>query len=211
MWPVRIREHECGLLFHDGRFVRALACGTHWVWRPWRTRVVKITRLEPHVSYWAAELLLQDECWREQLEVVELGPSQRALIWIGDRLACVIGEGRHVFWSSPTLRIEKHDAAELWLKHPRQQEIIRHAAQTTLFSVINVAADEQLEVFENDMPVETLGPGVHVLWQGAGTVRWKVVPAGEISVGKAVSKRVEPESELPPVQVEASTGTPQSV
>jgi hypothetical protein len=126
------------------------------------------------------DILLQDASLRSRLEVVELKGSQRALVWKDGRLACVVGGGRHAFWKRPAaLEIELRDVSEMPIMHPRMAQIIRHADACTLFSVVNVAADEELLLFRDGVLIERLGPGPHVFWQSDGFVRWKVAARSE--------------------------------
>lgn len=195
MWRVRIHEHECGLLFSKDRFVRWLPPGSHRLWRPWRDRIEKVNRLEPHFRHPRLDVLLQDASLRRRLEVLDLEGSQRAMIWKDGRLACVVGAGRHAFWKGPgALQIELRDAGEGRLEHPRLTEVIRHADACTLFSVVNVAADEELLLLREGVLVEKLGPGPHVFWQGGGSLQWKIAARFE---GNAVERPQVARIELP--------------
>jgi hypothetical protein len=176
VWKVHVHEHECGLLFRKGHEVRWLPPGTHRIWRPWRARVEKLNRLETRLEHPRLDELLRCAELRAHLQVVELAETQRALVWVGERLACVVGPGRHAFWVVPRpLRVEVRDASEIVLKHPRLDAVVRHADRCTLFSVVNVGEDEQLLLSRNGAAFETLGPGAHVLWQTPEPIRWKIV------------------------------------
>lgn len=181
MLKVCIKEHECGLLFINGRYARCLPPGSHRIWRPWRDRIEKINRLEPCFRHPKLDVLLRDEALRDQLELVDLRSSQRALVWHRGRLAFVAGPGRHAFWAEPEgLIVEVHDVSEVQLVHPRLEEVVRQAAASCLFSVVNVAQHERLAVLRDEIEIELLGPGAHVFWQGAAEVRWRIIKADSI-------------------------------
>ena len=64
------------------------------------------------------DVLLTNGVLRDQLHVVDLNDTQRALVWKDDRLAHILGPGRHAFWKTPyAVRIDESPAppfAVLW-------------------------------------------------------------------------------------------------
>jgi hypothetical protein len=180
MRNVHIRQYEYGLLFRDGGYRALLEPGNFRIWRPWRTRIEVVNRLETRFSHPSLDAMLRDEIVRTRLKVVDLKENQRALVWKGDHLGYVVGPGRHAFWRFPyPLTVEVRDVREAHLRHPRLEAIIRHADACTLFGVVNVGRNEQLLLFRDGRLIETLGEGAHAFWQGAGNIQWKIIRKNE--------------------------------
>src|SRR3954469_21236927 len=122
-----IRQYERGLLFRKGDFVRPLAPGTYRIpiWRIGKDRIEVADTLKTRFEHPLLEVLLRDERLREQLTIVDLTDTQRALVWKDGRLFAIVGPGRHAFWKVPALiEVEVYDIAQFRFTHPKLQEIL---------------------------------------------------------------------------------------
>jgi regulator of protease activity HflC (stomatin/prohibitin superfamily) len=102
---VRIRQHERGLWFRHGDFRRLLEPGAHRFWCPlWscrRDRVEVASTLATRFEHPLLDVMLAHTHVRDSLHVVDLTDVERALVWKDERLAYVLGPGRHAFWKTP--------------------------------------------------------------------------------------------------------------
>jgi len=104
MTKIRIKKHERGLWFRHGDFRRVLGPGAHRFWsRLWsnKDRVDVFDTMKTKVEHPMLDLLLQHDHVRDALHVVDLTDVERALVWRDDRLAYVLGPGRHALWKEP--------------------------------------------------------------------------------------------------------------
>ncbi|MCA8959528.1 MAG: slipin family protein, partial [Planctomycetes bacterium] len=181
---VNVRQHERGLWFRDGDFVRVVEPGRYRVWqRPLTRRVHAIEvfdLLEPRFEHPLLRSLVEQPALREALTIVELGDDERAFVSIDGRLESILGPGLHAFWRGPRrIEIERHSVDELRLAHPRLDTILRLPSSASYLDGVEVSRHEVVLVFRNGELVETAGPGRHVFWRGRGTIAWKSIDLRE--------------------------------
>jgi len=180
---VRIRKYERGLLFRNGDFVRVLMPGTHYasgLASLWQTQIETVNMLDTWFRHPLLDVLLANESMQAAVQIVDLNDSQRALVWKDDRLAHIVGPGRHAFWREPfTLNIETFDVGELRLRHDRIETIRQHREAPAWLKTMHVGAGEQALFFRNDELIDTLDQGRHVFWKGAGDLVCKAVDRRE--------------------------------
>jgi regulator of protease activity HflC (stomatin/prohibitin superfamily) len=181
---VRVRKHERGLWFRHGDFAGLLLPGERrfWsrLWSPTRDTVEVFNTLETLVRHPLIETLVRDPALQAEAPPVELGDSQRAIVWRDNRLAFLLGPGRYALWKEPfALSVEVFDAGAFRFDHPRLEAILVHPEVVRFFEVVNVEAHETALLYRNGELVERLARGRHVFWKGAGRVNWKLVDLRE--------------------------------
>lgn len=182
---IRIRKHERGLRFAYGDFKRLLGPGTYrlkrWPWNIKADTVEVIDTLRTKFEHALLDVLITDEQVKAALLVVDLNDNERVLVWKDERLAYIVGPGRHAFWRTPyTLRVETFDVNDVRFEHPRAEAIRRHADAAKWLQGVTVDAHEQVMLFRNGELIETLGQGTHLFWQHAGVITWKAVDRREL-------------------------------
>lgn len=180
---IRIRQHERGLQFRHGDFRRLLEPGAYWLWTGVAGRKARVEVVDTLVTRFQHALLdafVAQPAVQDALRIVDLNDAERALVWKDDRLAWILGPGRHAFWREPyRLDVEIFDIKALRFEHPRLEAILAHADAPRFFEGVQVEAHEQVLLFVNGRPAGTLGEGRHVFWKGAGRIHWKNVDRRE--------------------------------
>ncbi len=180
---IRIRKFERGLWFRHGDFRGLLGSGAHRFWsRLWsmRDKVEIVSTLNTKFEHPLLDVMIADDDVRDALMIVDLNDNERALLWKDDRLAYVLGPGRHAFWRSPaSLSVETYDINDFRLEHPRLETICAKSGGSQWLTGVEVPAHETVLLFRDGKLVETLGEGSHVFWKGAGKVTWKAVDRRE--------------------------------
>lgn len=181
---VRIRKHERGLLMSYGDFVRPLGPGVYWFPRgliqPASRRVEKISVLEPRFTHPLFSVLLQNEAMREQLEIVELGAEQRALVWRDGCLENILGPGRYAYWKSPyRIEVETFNIASVKFEHPRLEAIVSHPQASMWLETAMVEPTETALLFVKGALVGRLKEGRHAFWKYAGQVKVRSIDSRE--------------------------------
>ncbi len=181
---IRIRRFERGLWFRHGDFRGLLAPGVHRFWsRLWsltRDVVEIVSTLSTKLEHPLLDLMIEDDNVRDALMIVDLNDHERALVWKDDRLAYILGPGRHAFWRSPAaLSVETYDINDFRLEHPRLETICAKSGGSQWLTGVEVSAHETVLLFRDGKLVDTLGEGSHVFWKGAGKATWKAVDRRE--------------------------------
>lgn len=183
-FTVRIRQHERGLRFRHGDFVGLLQPGVHRLWSRLRgsrrDAVELVSTLNTRFEHSLLDVLVQHDSVRRELEIVSLTQSQRALVWADGRLLSILGPGRYAFWKSPlAIQVQVYDVSAVRLVHELVDAVIAHKDAPRWLDGVDVGADETALLFHNGVLTEALGPGRHVYWKGASTIRWKAVDLRE--------------------------------
>jgi regulator of protease activity HflC (stomatin/prohibitin superfamily) len=177
-----IKQFERGLLFRDGDFVRPLRPGTYRipVWRWGTDRIEIVSTLKTRFEHPLLDVLVNDDRLREQLAVVDLTDTQRALVWKDGRLLTIAGPGRHAFWKSPAaIALEVYDVSSFTLEHPKLQAILAHPDAVKWLDGVQVEAEQDVLLYRDGVLIDRLGEGLHVFWKGTGKIRWKAVDRRE--------------------------------
>jgi len=181
---VRIRQHERGLLFRYGDFVRLLAPGKYRFWQRLisakRAEVQVVDTLATRFEHPMLEMLLQHQEVYAALEVVESSDTQRAIVWKDNRVLCVLGPGRFAFWKRQGMvRVEQYDVESFRFEHRNLQAIIQAPDATRWLDGVKVDSGEVVLLFRDGVLIDRLGEGLHVFWKGTGQVTWKTVSLRE--------------------------------
>ena len=180
----RIRQHERGLLFRYGDFVRLLPPGEHWFWErlinAQRAEVQVVNTLSTRFEHPMLEVLLTNAELRESLEIVENSDTQRAVVWKDQRVLCVLGPGRFAFWKNPAkIQIAQYDVESFRFEHRKLQAILQAPDAARWLDGVKVDAGETVLLFRDGVLIDRLGEGLHVFWKGTGQVTWKTVSLRE--------------------------------
>src|SRR5688572_18171830 len=117
---IRIKQHERGLWFRHGDFQRVLPPGAHRFWSARANKVEIVDTMKTKFEHPMLDVLLQRDHVRDALHVVDLTDVERALVWKDDRLAYIVGPGRHAFWKTPyRLYVEAFNVSAFRFEHPR--------------------------------------------------------------------------------------------
>ena len=176
---VRIRQHERGLLYRGGDFVRLLAPGRHWM-LGWllgrRTSIEAVSTLTPRFENVLLDVLLEHAAVRDALKVVDLREEQRAIVWKDGRLLSILGPGRYAYWrTTATIEVEVFSVRDFWLRHAQIEAIAAHADARKWIDGVDVVAGEEVLLYVDGRLVERLREGRYFYWKGCGRVLWQSV------------------------------------
>lgn len=180
----RIRQHERGLLFRYGDFVRVLQPGTYRLWsrliNPARAEVQIHNATQVRVEHPMLEVLLANGSFRDAVDVVENGDTQRTVVFKDGRAMCILGPGKYAFWKTQAaLRFEQYEMTSFRFEHPRLQSILQTPGAAQWLDGVKVDAGEQVLLFRDGVLIDRLGEGLYVYWKGTGQVTWKQVTLRE--------------------------------
>ena len=179
---IYIKQYERGLMFREGDFIRPLEPGTYRIpfWRLVRDRIEVVSTLKTKFEHALLDVLIADAKLREQLVVLDLTDTQRALIWKDGRLFAIVGPGRHAFWTMPaSIAVETYDIGEFRFAHPKLAAILQHPDALKWLDGVQVEQTEDVLLYRDGVLIDRLGEGLHVFWKGTGKVRWKTADRRE--------------------------------
>ena len=172
-----IKNHERGLLFIKGDFSRLLPAGDHRIWDFFNhARVDVVSTLETYFKHAAIDTFITRPELAAELEVLSLKDTQRALVWRDERLAFILGPGRHALWKTPyAIRTETFDISTLRFEHAQLATILQHPEATRYLDGVQVTDHETVLLYRDGILIDKLREGLHVYWKGTGKVAWKAV------------------------------------
>lgn len=184
MIRTRIRQHERGLLFKHGDFVRLLKPGLHWfpsrLISRRRAEVQTVDTLAAKFEHKLLDVLLAHGDVRDAVKVVDLKDDERALIWKDGRLAAIVGPGRHAFWRTPCqIDVEVFSVREPRLQHPRLNAVIEFAGAARWAELVRIEPHEQGLLIRDGELAGVLRPGIYVFWKQAGKIAVRTIDLRE--------------------------------
>ena len=179
----KIRQHERGLWFRDGDFVRLLTPGKHWNLRAlWfsNDELQKVDTLKTRFEHPLLDVLIGNAPLREELEIVDLADNDRAIVWKDDRVLAIVGPGRHTYWKRPAkIAVETFAIDGVRFTHAKLNAILAHADATKWLDGVMVNDHEDVLLYRDGVLIERLGAGLHVFWKGTGKITWKAIDRRE--------------------------------
>ena len=165
----RIRSYEMGLLFRDGEFRRLLGEGTHWFYDPLnKVRVDIVSQREPALVHDKLDLIVKSGALAKRTVVLDLKDHERALVWIDDRFAQILGPGRYAYWTGQKkVRHEVIDARSVRFEHEQRKVILGSPLAQRMLDICTVQRDAVGVLYVDGRYVETLPPGEYAFWKGA--------------------------------------------
>src|SRR5690349_5780388 len=178
---IHIKKHERGLLFRRGDFVRLLRPGTYRFWDLLgRTKVAVVSTLETNFKHPLLDVLLLEPSVQDELLVLDLADGERAIVWKDERLAYVLGTGRHALWlASGKLRVERFDISQFRFEHPKLSLILQNGEALKFLEGVMVDANQEVLLYRDGVLIGRLSEGLHVFWKGTGKVAWKTIDRRE--------------------------------
>ena len=184
-FKTHITQHQRGLWFRKGDFLRVLGPGTHYNWRvlwnPFGHRVEVIDTLKPRFEHPLLDVLLTNDALRRELTVIDLADGERAIVWKDGRLLSILGPGRYAYWKTAQHVID----VEVWsidtfrFAHRKLQAVLAAPDALKWFEGVMVGDNEDVLLYRDGVLIDRLEPGLHVFWKGTGKITWKTVDRRE--------------------------------
>lgn len=178
---VKIRTHERGLLFEDREFRRVLGPGRHWlIGAPWRFRVDVVSVRDVWLKHAELDVIVRSGALGAEAIVLDLTDTQRALVWVDDRFAAIVGGGVHALWTVVRrIDVEVIDARAVRFAHEKLAVILETPGATEFLEAVTIEAGRVGLFFRDGRLEATLDPGTHAFWKGLGRVRVQPVDRRE--------------------------------
>jgi len=180
----QIAKHERGLCYRNKDFEALLGPGTHripfWSFLTNRKSVQIVNTLITKFEHPLLDIIVRDERVRDELMVLDLGDTERALVWKNDRLTYVLGPGRHAFWRAPAdITVEQYDVSEFRLEHRRLETVLAHAEARKHLLTVDVEPHQTALLLRDGQIVATLTEGRYAYWRAAGRLDVRTIDRRE--------------------------------
>jgi len=170
---VRVRSYEKAFLFRNNEFKKILGTGWYWFADPMGfTRVDVVSRRDPWFSHEFLDLIVDSGALDGYAQVIELSDHQRALVWIENRFAKVLGPGLYALWKGPKeTKVEIVEAAGVRFEHKEMNAILESELIGQELTVFQVDEGNKGIYFLDGVLKEVLPPGRHIFWRRMGHVK----------------------------------------
>ncbi len=167
---IHIKPTECGLVFKHGALMRVLGPGSHLNPLFPKLRGIEIDVIDTLACKFEhkwLDMLIRELALKPMLHVLDLGDSERAVVFKDKRARWILGPGRHAFWKEPyTITTETFNVDENpRLEHPALDAILKLPEAQTLLQGIDVSPHEEVILYRNAIKIAQVRQGRYVMWR----------------------------------------------
>jgi regulator of protease activity HflC (stomatin/prohibitin superfamily) len=164
MKRVNVNAYQVALLFKRGVYQRMLKEGSYWLWPGEKVMVYDVTK--QFVAPVELNILLQDEAFANELQVIEVKDNEIVLVYVNNLLSQVLTAGRYTYWRS----VVKYDFIKADIS---KIEITENISRATLSNKLvapyvrsyTVESYEKALLFVDGKYVQQLESGVYFWWK----------------------------------------------
>jgi len=159
-----VKENERGLVFKNGKFIKAVTAGKYRFWGDVQVEVLRIDQMIQS-KLASLEVLLADRTLAESAEVIDIADWQLALHFVDGKFCDVLRQGKYAFWNI----YSRHTFMLVDITSPE----VAGDVPAYLFARIPSAFYQKFEVAEyqqgrllfNQKFVRILAPGTYYFWK----------------------------------------------
>lgn len=178
---IKIGKHERGLRFVDREFRDVLQPGTYWLrdlCNKINVRTVSVR--DPWLTHPELDVMAKSGQLGDDVRVIDLRDSERALVWIDGRFDRVIGPGLHGLWTVfRDISVEVFDARDVRFEHASMPVILKSPDAGQWLNKHEVPGGHVGLYFYDGEFRARLDAGVHAFWANTGKVRIEQVDMRE--------------------------------
>lgn len=178
---IRIGAHERGLVMRDGALVEILEPGRHWRFAlSGRLRIDRVSVRVPLLTHPDIDVIVKSGLLEDMAEILDLGDTERALVWIDGRLSAIFGHGVRVLWTLfHEIRVEVLDARSLRLERPDLATVLRVPGAEEHLMQVDIDAEQNGLLYRDGRLEARLEPGTYALWRNVGRIRVETIDLRE--------------------------------
>lgn len=171
---VELSRHERAAIALDGTISALLGPGLAVAWNVLHdVEVTLFDTRKPWITVPQEDLLalVRSGLLDGQVEVIDLGQQERAIVSIDGRYDTVLGPGLSVAWTVfHQVKVVRFDARELWLDRPDLAAVLVTRGAAVQLSKVEVAPGWTALVFRDGEMVRRLAPGTYAYWKGVAEI-----------------------------------------
>jgi regulator of protease activity HflC (stomatin/prohibitin superfamily) len=170
----RILAHERGFYFLNKQFVDILEPGIYWFTDLFKDEQLDIVSVKnPWLVHAELESIIKSEnINKDELEVIDLKDSQRAVVWIDGRYDRILNPGIYALWKiGREVLVEVVDVKNPQFIHEKLDIIMEFETAKALLNEFIVEDNHIGLYFENGNFIGNLKPGRYAFWKGVSKVK----------------------------------------
>lgn len=178
----KIKQHERGMMFRDGDFVKLLPPGEHKFFDPLRGIKVEIANLrEPWFEHKELDVIASSGALNGLAQVLEVNADQRAFVWIDGKFTKALGPGRYVLWNV----LHKVNVAIADMRTPLFsvsgiRDLVNEPMLTQSATLLDLKDHERALVWVDGRFERILKPGMHALFRAYHDIRTEIVDSRKV-------------------------------
>ena len=178
---VKVRSYEKAFRFRNKEFKNIIGAGRYWIIDPMGyTKVDVLSMRNPWVEHEFLDLVIDSGALDGIAQVIELSDHKRALVWVENRFAKVLGPGQYALWNGPKeTKVEIVDGTGVRFEHKGMNAILESELIDQELMVFQVDEGNKGVYFLDGVLKEILPAGRHVFWRRMGHVKVLHVDARE--------------------------------
>ncbi|MDI9340765.1 MAG: slipin family protein [Sediminibacterium sp.] len=156
--------NEKSIAFADGKFLKVLGPGIHFFWK--NTNTLALNKAEAFVKYGNLSIMLEDEGFAREVDVVDVGDQELVLAYEKGILKEVLNAGQYAFWKNVFKReLVKIDMKSVQLPTHIDERVYTHPALLPYLRTYTVEASEKAVLYLDGKFTGILDPGMYYFWK----------------------------------------------
>ena len=164
MKKIIINENQRGLLFKNGKYLKLLSPGKHYIKRGCAVETAELDQPVLPTSC-SLDVLLNDKEIADSVSVVDVGDTELALHFRNEKFSSVYRQGRRAFWSV----FDKHEFIKADISSPEVSadipEYIFSRIPSTYYTKVEVAEYQKARIYFNQKFIKILDAGTYYFWK----------------------------------------------
>lgn len=180
----QIQFGEIGLIFKNGKFVKAIEEGTYWIFSLFRkVRVEVENQRSARIASKDIEQLSMSNQLDGKAQFVDLKDNERAFVWIDGRFEGMIGPGLFGFWKNfRKVDIETEDQRNTWIVSAKLDQLVQNEQLNEEAQFVDLNDNERAFIWIDGRFGKVIGPGLYGFWTRFRKVEAEVIDANDLRV-----------------------------
>ena len=182
----QIQFGEIGLIFKNGKFVKAIEEGKYWIFGLFsKVRVEVENQRDARIASKELEQLSMSNQLDGKALFVDLKDNERALVWIDGRFEGMIGPGLFGFWTKfRKVEIQMEDQRSAWIASNQLDQLVQSDSLDEVAKFVDLKDNERAFVWIDGRFEKVIGPGLYGFWTRFRKVVVEVVDANDLRVAR---------------------------
>jgi regulator of protease activity HflC (stomatin/prohibitin superfamily) len=180
----QIQFSEIGLIFKNGKFVKAIEEGNYWIFDMFNTVRIEV---ENQRTACIESIELEQLAMSNQLDdkamFVDLKDNERALIRVDGRFEGLMGPGLFGFWTKfRKVEVQVEDQRIAWIASTELDQLAQNEQLEGEAQFVDLKDNERAVIWIDGRFDNIVGPGLYGFWKRFHNVEVEILDANELRV-----------------------------
>lgn len=170
MKKIIVNENQRGFLFENGKFVKMLSSGKHYIFAK---NTVETVNTDSAVSsaYASVETLLENDDVKNSVAVVEVPDNHIALHFVNGNFKSCLKAGKYAFWKIHNEhKFQIENISEPMVSENVPKYIFSNIPSVQFYTQLNVDEYQKALLYYDNRFVKLLEPGTYYFWKNGTKV-----------------------------------------